>query len=314
MTSSATDSCTSRREPAQQTWPWLKKMPLTMPSIGLVERRVVEDDVGGLAAELEGDLLVGAGDRAGDRLADLGRAGEGDLVDVGVRHDRAAGVAGAGDDVDDARREVGLLADLGEEQRGQRGGLGRLEDDRVAARQGRGDLPRQHQQREVPRDDLAGDAERGRAVAGVLELVGPAGVVEEVRGDDRDVDVARLLDRLAVVDRLQDGELAAALLDDPGDAVEVLGALGARHPRPDAGVGAAGGLHGRVDVGVAGLGDLGEHLLGGGVDRLERLAGAVDELAVDEQAVGRLDVDDRRATRVRGRTRKRCSCVSLSPA
>ena len=32
MTSSTTDSCTSRREPAQQTWPWLKKMPLTMPS------------------------------------------------------------------------------------------------------------------------------------------------------------------------------------------------------------------------------------------------------------------------------------------
>ena len=31
-TSSATDSCTSSREPAQHTWPWLKKMPLTMPS------------------------------------------------------------------------------------------------------------------------------------------------------------------------------------------------------------------------------------------------------------------------------------------
>src|SRR5690349_21615086 len=27
ITSSATDSCTSRREPAQHTWPWLKKMP-----------------------------------------------------------------------------------------------------------------------------------------------------------------------------------------------------------------------------------------------------------------------------------------------
>ena len=25
-------SCTSSRLPAQQTWPWLKKMPLTMPS------------------------------------------------------------------------------------------------------------------------------------------------------------------------------------------------------------------------------------------------------------------------------------------
>ena len=32
-TSSYTDSCTSSREPAQQTWPWLKKIPLTMPSI-----------------------------------------------------------------------------------------------------------------------------------------------------------------------------------------------------------------------------------------------------------------------------------------
>ena len=31
-TSEYTDSCTSRREPAQQTWPWLKKMPFTMPS------------------------------------------------------------------------------------------------------------------------------------------------------------------------------------------------------------------------------------------------------------------------------------------
>ena len=29
---------------------------------GLVERRVVEDDVGGLAAELEGQRLAGAGD------------------------------------------------------------------------------------------------------------------------------------------------------------------------------------------------------------------------------------------------------------
>ena len=100
------------------------------------------------------------------------------------------------------------------------------------------------------------------AVAGVLELVGPAGVVEEVRRGDRDVDVAGLLDRLAVVDRLQHGELAAALLDDAGDPVEVLRALAAGHPAPDARVGAAGGLDGVVDVGLVGLGDLGQHLLG----------------------------------------------------
>ena len=31
-TSSATLSCSSSREPAQQTWPWLKKIPSMMPS------------------------------------------------------------------------------------------------------------------------------------------------------------------------------------------------------------------------------------------------------------------------------------------
>ena len=54
------------------------------PLDGLVERRVREDDVRGLAAELEGEALVGAGERALDALADVGRAGEGDLVDVRV--------------------------------------------------------------------------------------------------------------------------------------------------------------------------------------------------------------------------------------
>ena len=69
-------------------------------------------------------------------------------------------------------------------------------------------------------------SERGVAVReGVLELVGPAGVVEEVRRGQRHVDVARLLDRLAGVHALDHRELAAALLEDARDAVEVLGAL-----------------------------------------------------------------------------------------
>ena len=132
---------------------------------GLVDRGVVEHDVGGLAAELEGDLLLAARGGAGDHLADLGRAGERDLVDVAVLDQRPAGLAGAGDDVDDAGREVGLLADLGEQQRRQRRGLGGLQHDGVAAGQRRRDLPGQHQQREVPRDDLAGHAERLRVRA-----------------------------------------------------------------------------------------------------------------------------------------------------
>ena len=57
----------------------------------LVDRGVVEDDVGRLAAELQGDPLAGAGHRPGDRPADLGRAGERHLVDVRVLDQRAAG-------------------------------------------------------------------------------------------------------------------------------------------------------------------------------------------------------------------------------
>ena len=56
-----------------------------------VEIRVVVDDERTLAAELEAQLLAGAGRRAADDAPDLGRAGERDLVDVGVLDDRRAG-------------------------------------------------------------------------------------------------------------------------------------------------------------------------------------------------------------------------------
>ena len=253
----------------------------------LVERGVGEHDVGGLAAELEGDLLVGCRRPSGRSARPTAVEPVNAILSMSGCSTSACPVgAGAGDDVDDAGRQLGLLADLGEQQRGERRGLGRLEHDGVAGRERRRDLPGQHHQREVPRDDLAGDAERlrVRAETGVAELVGPARVVEEPLRDERDVDVARLLDRLAVVERLQHRELAAALGDDAGDAVEVLGALASGHRGPDLLVGATGGLDRGVDVGLGGLGDLGQHLLGGRADRLERRARPVDELAVDEAA------------------------------
>src|SRR5262249_24086524 len=157
-------------------------------------------------------------------LADLGRAGEGDLVDVRVLDDRGAGATVAGDDVDNAGRQVGLAEDVAEEERSERGRLRGLEGDGVAARERRRDLPGEHEQREVPRDDLAGDADRAWLAIRerVVELVRPAGVVEEVRRGEREVDVARLLDRLAAVERLEDGELARPFLEEPGDTEEVL--------------------------------------------------------------------------------------------
>ena len=170
------------------------------------------------------------------------------------------------------------------------------------------ELPGRHQQREVPGDDLPGDAERARrrAVARVLELVGPAGVVEEVRGRERDVDVARLADRLAVVERLEHGELAGALLDRARDAEEVLGALAPGQVAPDRLVGrrARRATAASTSAG-AGLGDLGQRRRpsrGRSSRTVSPAPGA--ELAVHEDAVGRAQARASRAPRARGRTRR----------
>ena len=76
------------------------------------------------------------------------------------------------------------------------------------------------------------------------------------------------------------------------DAEQVLAALGAAHRRPRTVERAAGGADRVVDVGRAGLGDLGQRLLVGRVDRLDRLARAVAERAVDEDLVARLEPRD----------------------
>src|SRR3712207_3083486 len=145
----------------------------------LVDRGALEDDVGRLAAVPEREADVAARQGRLDVLADRGGAGEGDLVDALGAHERGAGAAVAGQDRDDAGRQLGLLADLGEQQRGQRRGLGRLEDGRVAARQRGRELPRGHQQREVPRHDLRDDAVRAVVAArdAVGDLVRPPRVV-----------------------------------------------------------------------------------------------------------------------------------------
>ena len=271
---------------------------------GLIQGCVVEHDVGGLATEFEGDFLVRAGNRTRDGLAYRGRTGESDLVDVGVVDDGLTRRTRTRHDVHDARREFGLLAYLGKQQSRQGSGLGGLEDDSVSGSEGGSYLPGQHHQREVPRNDLAGDAERLRAattlhISGqrVLQLVGPAGVIEKPLRNEGNVDIAGFADRLAVVERLKDSKFAAAFGDDASDPIEILGAFAAGHLRPGLRVGGARCGDGLVDIGRRGFGDFGEDFLGRGRDRLERFAlpivgTRVDEFAVDEQSIGGLDVDD----------------------
>src|SRR5581483_8411842 len=149
----------------------------------------------------------------------------------------------------------------------------------------------EHQQGEVPGDDLADDAHgleaaellaRKSITGEVAEELGPAGVVVEVAGDERDVDVAGLADGLAVVHGLEHGETAGPLLHLAREGVEIACALvtGERLP---AGKGSASGFDGEVDVCGVTLRDLGEDFAGRGILRLEGGRdlgpGAIDEVA-----------------------------------
>ena len=94
-----------------------------------------------------------------DQPADLGRAGEGDLVDAVVRRKRGARVTEAGHDVEHARGDPRLEDQLAETQRRQRRLLGGLSTI-VTQTPTPGPASRRHQQREVPRDDLRDHAHR----------------------------------------------------------------------------------------------------------------------------------------------------------
>ena len=122
---------------------------------------VGEDDVGALAAELEGHPLHLVGAAGHDLLADLGGAGEADLADQRVGDEPLADHrALARDDREHALGQPGLEGQLAEPDRGQRRDLGRLEHHRVAGGQRRGEAPAGDRHREVPRHDDADHAER----------------------------------------------------------------------------------------------------------------------------------------------------------
>jgi hypothetical protein len=94
-------------------------------------------------------------------------------------------------------------------------------------------------------------------------------------------------DRLAVVERLELGQLVRVLLHEVGELEHQPrpGCRGQLAPlaleRP------AGGLNRAIDVLRSGVGDLGDRLAGGRVDRLEGpTVGGVRPLAADNQAVG----------------------------
>ena len=241
----------------------------------LVEVGVGEDDVGGLAAELELDRDQASRAGLGDLRAGRGGADERHVVDGGVARQRRAGRAVAGRDLDQPARHARLLGQLGEAQRGDRGQLGRLDDHGVAGRErGRGAAGRDLQ-RVVPGDDLRAHAPRlaQRVVQDVgaerdlaaFQALGRARVVVEVA--DRRLDVGLgLLERLAGVAALELGELVVLGLDRAGQVLERLRTCQRFAPLGVQAEHLAGDVGHVGDLLRGGRGQLGELVPGGRVD------------------------------------------------
>ena len=103
---------------------------------------VGEDDVGVLAAELEGDLLHGARGRGHDPLPVPRPPVKETRSTRGSLAQRRTGVRpGAEDQVADAGRQAGLVEQPHQVDRGVRRELAGLEHEGVAGGEARGDLP-----------------------------------------------------------------------------------------------------------------------------------------------------------------------------
>jgi hypothetical protein len=200
-----------------------------------------------------------------------------------VRRQRRADRAAALDHVEDAGRQAGLGEDRAELQRAERGQIGGLEDQRVAAGERRRGLPAGDLRGVVPGADAGADAER--LASGVDEVAAEVDRLSgEPGGEGREpfervrprgpVGDQRLGERLAGVERLEFGERAAAGADQVGGAAQDAGPGGGRRRRPDGEAG-LGGLDRLRDDRGRRLVQPGDALAGRRLGDVERGAGDV---------------------------------------
>ncbi len=216
---------------------------------------VGEDDVGVLAAELEGHLLDRGCGRGHHDPAGGQAAGERDEVDVRVLAQRGAGLRpGAEDEIADTVGKSGLLQVVHEQDGRARGELAGLDDEGVARGECRGHLPGRLQERVVPRRDQPAHPDRlvddARDEPGIPRLdqptgqpLGDAGEVAEAADHVGDV-VAGLDDPLAGVEGLGAGDRLDLPFEDVGKPVQERRPLHGGSAGPGARV---EGTAGRVD-------------------------------------------------------------------
>src|ERR1019366_6564132 len=197
--------------------------------------------------------------------------------------------AESGDDVDDAFRNSSVEKNFAEAKRSKRRLFGGFKDDAISSRERRREFPRGHEQRKIPRNDLANDADRlaqrervklaagrvghadGNGVA--FNLRRPAGhVVKNVR---RKWNVRDASDGagLAVVERFELSKFVRVFENEIADFPNEFAAFARRQATPRAGLERAPGRAYRaIDVFFAAVGNAGNHRGIGGIKHIQKVS------------------------------------------
>src|SRR5262249_17728521 len=150
---------------------------------------VFENNERRFAAQLQRQLFVAHSSRAANRASHFSRSGECNLVDAWILHKRFACPSVSCDNVHDARWQFSLTAKLSERERGERGKFGRLQHHGVTCSKRGRNLPRQHEQWKIPRNDLPDYAARLMLRKLLLQQLRPSGVIVKMPRDQGDIDV-----------------------------------------------------------------------------------------------------------------------------
>ncbi len=186
-----------------------------------IEISIFKYDEGRFATKLQRELLAGTCNLFADDATHLCRAGESNLVDAVMTADARTRCAIALHDIDHTGRQANFVADFCKSDSSQWCEISRLQHHRIASSQGRCDLPRQHQQWEVPRDHLTTNANRREALELIFNHLRPTGMMVEMTNCQRNINVARFTQRFAIIHGFQNREEAFSLLDMAGDCIKI---------------------------------------------------------------------------------------------
>ena len=131
--------------------PLVEKGAEAGPFHGQFHIRIIENDVGGFAPQLQGDLFDGIGSHLHDLAPHFRAAGKGNLVHIRMRaQDASQFSARAGNDIEDAVGDPSRFGCFRDDE-GAYGGIGSgLQDHAVPHDECRGNLPEGHGHGEIP--------------------------------------------------------------------------------------------------------------------------------------------------------------------